>query len=71
MNTACVNCIVPPVSEEIDVTSLFTNTSGTAMYGMLFKLVNEEYPQWFRFTSSDFKTPKLWPKLEIYYTLPI
>ena len=70
MNTACVNCIVPPVSEEIDVTSLFTNTSGTAMYGMLFKLVNEEYSQWFRFTSSDFKTPGLWPKLEIYYTLP-
>jgi hypothetical protein len=70
MDAACVNCFAPPVSEEIDVTSLLTNTSGTARYGMLFKLVNEEYPQWFRFTSSDFKEPKLWPKLEIYYTLP-
>ena len=70
METNCVNCFAPPVSEEIDVTSLLTNASGTAGYGMLFKLVKEEYPQWFRFTSSDFKEPKLWPKLEIYYTLP-
>jgi hypothetical protein len=70
MEANCVNCFAPPVSEEIDVTSLLTNTSGTARYGMLFKLVYEEYPQWFRFTSSDFKEPKLWPKLEIYYTLP-
>jgi hypothetical protein len=71
MGANCVNCFVPPVYEEIDVTSLLTNTSGTARYGMMFKLVNEEYSQWFRFTSSDFKTAKLWPKLEIYYTLPL
>lgn len=71
MNTECVNCIVPPVSETIDVTSLLTNSSGTAQYGMMFKLVKEDLPQWFRFTSSDFKSPGLWPKLEIYYTLPI
>jgi len=70
MNTECVNCIVPPVSETIDVTSLLTNSSGTARYGMMFKLVKEALPQWFRFTSSDFKSPRLWPKLEIYYTLP-
>jgi len=69
MDVTCVNCIVPPVYEEIDVTSLLTNTSGTARYGMMFKLVKEEYLQWFRFTSSDFKS-RLWPKLEIYYTLP-
>jgi hypothetical protein len=71
MNTACVNCFVPPVYEEIDVTSLLKSTSGTAQFGMMFKLVKEEYSQWFRFASSDFKTPKLWPKLEIYYTLPL
>lgn len=70
MDATCANCIVPPVYEEIDVTSLLTNTSGTARYGMLFKLVKEDYPQWFRFTSSDFLSPRLWPKLEIYYTLP-
>lgn len=70
LDAACLNCIVPPVFEEIDVTSLLTNTSGIARYGMLFKLVKEEYHQWFRFTSSDFKSPRLWPKLEIYYTLP-
>jgi hypothetical protein len=71
MNSTCVNCFVSPVYEEIDVTSLLTNTSGTAMYGMMFKLVKEEYLQWFRFASSDFKTPELFPKLEIYYTLPL
>lgn len=71
MDATCVNCFAPPISEEIDVTSLLTNISGTARYGMMFKLVKEEYPQWFRFTSSDFKEPKLWPKLEIYYTLPL
>jgi hypothetical protein len=70
MNTTCINCIVPPVSETIDVTSLLTNLTGTARYGMLFKLVKEGLPQWFRFASSDFKSPGLWPKLEIYYTLP-
>jgi len=70
MEANCVNCFVAPVSEEIDVTSLLTNTSGTAQYGMLFKLVKEEYPQWFSFASSDFKESKSWPKLEIYYTLP-
>jgi hypothetical protein len=70
MGTDCVNCFAPPISEEIDVTSLLTNPSGTARYGMMFKLLKEEYPQWFRFTSSDFKEPKLWPKLEVYYTLP-
>jgi len=38
--------------------------------GMMLKLYKEEYTQWFRFASSDFKSSKLWPKLEIYYTLP-
>jgi hypothetical protein len=70
MNTECINCIVPPVSETVDVTSLLTNSSGIARYGMMIRLVKEELPQWFRFASSDFENPRIWPKLEIYYTLP-
>ena len=69
----CVNCFAPPVSEVIDVTKLLTDMKSAGHNGMMLRLVNEEYPQWlqFRFTSSDFKLPKLWPKLEIYYTLPL
>jgi hypothetical protein len=64
------NCIIPPVSEVIDVTKLLTDMKSAGHNGMMLKLVKEEYPQWIRFASSDFKSPKIWPKLEIYYTLP-
>ena len=62
--------ILTPISEVIDVTKLLTDMKSAGHNGMLLKLVKEEYTQWFRFASSDFKSPKLWPKLEIYYTLP-
>jgi hypothetical protein len=76
---ASCNCIVPPVSESIDVTNLLTpDASGTMHHGLLLKLVKEEYPDWLRFASSDHQMPttsnnelrQLWPKLEIYYSLP-
>jgi hypothetical protein len=79
MDAAC-NCIVPPVSETVDVTKLLMpDASGIRHHGMLLKLVKEEYPEWLRFASSDFdmlttsiqEPGILWPKLEIYYTLPI
>lgn len=66
----CANCIWPPISEVIDVTKLLTDMKSAGHNGIMLKLVKEEYLQWFRFASSDFKSPKLWPKLEIYYTLP-
>jgi len=66
----CANCIYPPISEVIDVTKLLTDMKSAGHNGMMLKLVKEEYKQWFRFASSDFKSSKLWPKLEIYYTLP-
>jgi hypothetical protein len=73
------NCIVTPVSETVDVTTLLTPDAAGAMpHGMMLKLVKEEYPDWLRFTSSDFEMltinhqmpAKHWPKLEIYYSLP-
>jgi len=76
---ASCNCIVPPVSETVDVTKLLTpNTSGTMHHGILLKLVKEENPEWLRFASSDYEMlstsnqelAKHWPKLEVYYTLP-
>jgi hypothetical protein len=79
MDVAC-DCLVPPVSETVDVTKLLMpDASGLMHQGMLLKLFKEEYPEWLRFASSDFylTTPgnyepaKLWPKLAIYYTLPI
>lgn len=76
---ASCNCIVPPVSETVDVTKLLmTDAAGTGNHGLLLKLVKEDYPDWLRFASSDYEMPtvsshelaKLWPKLEIYYSLP-
>ncbi|KPK82116.1 MAG: hypothetical protein AMS27_14870 [Bacteroides sp. SM23_62_1] len=67
---ASANCIVPPVSEVIDVTRLLADMKSAGHNGMMLRLVREEYPQWFRYASSDAEPPKLWPKLEIYYTLP-
>jgi len=76
---ASCDCFVPPVSETIDVSELLMpDASGTMAHGMLLKLFKEEYPDWLRFTSSDYQMlttsnhelRKLWPKLEIYYTLP-
>ncbi len=76
---ASCNCIVPPVSETVDVTQLLMpDASGIVHHGMLLKLVREEYPDWLRFASSDFEMlttsnqelAKPWPKLEIYYSLP-
>ena len=76
---ASCNCIVPPVSESVDVTKLLMpDAAGTRHMGLLLKLVKEEYPDWLRFVSSDYQMPtvsnqelaKLWPKLEIYYSLP-
>jgi hypothetical protein len=76
---ASCNCIVPPVSETVDVTELLMpDASGVMQHGMLLKLVKEEYPEWVRFASSDYEMlttsnqelGKRWPKLEIYYTLP-
>jgi hypothetical protein len=76
---ASCNCIVPPVSETVDVTKLLMpDAAGTRNLGLLLKLFKEEYPDWLRFTSSDYQMPtvsnqelaKLWPKLEIYYSLP-
>lgn len=64
------NCIYPPIAEVVDVTKLLIDMKSAGHNGMLLKLVKEEYTQWFRFASSDFTLPKLWPKLEIYYTLP-
>jgi hypothetical protein len=73
------NCIVPPVSETVDVTRLLMpDASGTWHLGFLLKLVKEEYPDWLRFASSDYEMlttsnqepARLWPKLEIYYSLP-
>jgi len=66
----CANCIYPPIAEVVDVTKLLTDMKNTGHNGMMLKLYKEEYTQWFRFASSDFKSSKLWPKLEIYYTLP-
>jgi len=66
----CANSIYPPIAEVVDVTKLLTDMKSAGHNGMMLKLVKEEYTQWFRFASSDFKSPKLWPKLEIYYTLP-
>jgi hypothetical protein len=77
---ASCNCIVPPVSETVDITELLMpDASGTMPHGMLLKLVKEEYPDWLRFASSDYEMlttsnqefEKRWPKLEIFYTLPI
>ncbi|MBL7113483.1 MAG: hypothetical protein ISS19_16210 [Bacteroidales bacterium] len=75
----CVNCFVPPVKEVIDITALLTETDNTGQYGLLMKLVNEDNFEMFRFASSDFNLHistdpglnTLWPKLEIYYTLPL
>jgi len=76
---ASCDCFVPPVSETVDVTELLTpDASGTMAHGMMLKLFKEEYPDWLRFASSDYQMlttsnqelRKLWPKLEIYYTLP-
>lgn len=76
---ASCNCIVPPVSETVDVTKLLMpDAAGTMNLGLLLKLFKEEYPDWLRFASSDYQMPtvsnqepaKLWPKLEIYYSLP-
>ena len=77
----CYDCFVPPVSETYDVTSLLMpDEAGNMSYGMMLKLVKEEYPEWLRFASSDFDlltnsvgdlTEGLWPKLEVYYTLDI
>lgn len=67
----CANCIVPPVCETVDVTALITDMAKSDYHGMMMKLIKEEYLIGFRFASSDFKSPKLWPKLEIYYTLPL
>lgn len=77
MDAIC-DCFVPPISESIDVTSiLMPDAAGMRAHGMLMKLVNEEYPEWLQFASSDFEYPQIsnaasqpWPKLEIYYTLP-
>jgi len=78
MDASC-DCFVPPVSETVDVTNLLMpDASGISHHGMLLKLVEEEYPEWLRFASSDFEMlstgnyemGNLWPKLEIYYTLP-
>jgi len=66
----CVNCFVPPVSEVVDVTDLILDMAKAGNYGMLMKLVQEQNSPEFIFASSDFESPKLWPKLEIYYTLP-
>jgi hypothetical protein len=70
----CVDCIVPPVKEVVDVTKMLVNTSYARQHGMLMKLVDENYPQVLKFTSSDFESSvypyKHWPKLEIFYTLP-
>ncbi len=66
----CPHCFVPPVCEIVDVTALITDMAKSGYHGMMMKLVKEEYLLGFRFASSDFKSPKLWPKLEIYYTLP-
>jgi len=78
-DVAC-DCFVPPVSETIDVTELLMpDEAGNRAYGMMLKLFNEENPEWLRFASSDFKSVttgdyeikrQIWPKLEIYYTLP-
>ena len=76
---ASCNCIVPPISETVDVTKLLMlDAAGTRSQGLLLKLVKEDYPDWLRFASSDYHMPtvsypelaKMWPKLEIYYSLP-
>jgi hypothetical protein len=79
MDAYC-DCFVPPISETIDVTELLMpDEAGNRSYGLLLKLFNEENPEWMRFASSDFLdmtasnldlSKPLWPKLEIYYTLP-
>ena len=76
---ASCDCFLPPVSETIDVTNLLMpDASGIISHGMMLKLVKEEYPELLRFASSDFEAvttsnyevANLWPKLEIYYSLP-
>lgn len=78
MDIAC-DCFIPPISETVDVTQLLMpDASGIRNHGMLLKLYKEEYPEWLRFASSDIQliildnleSDILWPKLEIYYTLP-
>ena len=75
----CYDCVFPPMSESFDVTRLLMpDEAGNRSYGMMLKLVNEEGPAMLRYTSSDFEMlttsdgimHKIWPKLEIYYTLP-
>jgi hypothetical protein len=75
----CYDCFVPPVSESFDVTELLMpDEAGNMSYGMMLKLFNEEGPEILRYASSDFEmittadgiVNSLWPKLEIYYTLP-
>ncbi len=76
---ASCDCIVPPLSETVDVTKLLSpDASGVMQHGILLKLVTEEYPDWLRFASSDYdmlstsnqELENRWPKLEIYYNLP-
>lgn len=76
---ASCDCIVPPLSETVDVTKLLSpDDSGIMHHGMMLKLVQEEYPDWLRFASSDYnmlstsnqELENRWPKLEIYYNLP-
>ena len=78
MDAAC-DCFLPPVSESFDVTSLLMpGPDGTLSHGMMLKLFNEQSYEWLQFASSDFDFPWVsnadmqpWPKLEIYYSLPL
>ena len=74
------DCIVPPVSETVDVTTLLMPDESGAMHlSLLLKLFKEEYPEGLRFASSDYYEMlstinqglvNVWPKLEVYYSLP-
>ncbi len=57
---------------NIDVTRLYLpgqDEISAARYGMFFRLWPEDRFPGFRFASSDYPDPKMWPELIIYYTL--